>query len=170
MQKPLTAKQKRFVAEYVVDLNATQAAIRAGYSKKTANVAGPRLLSNVRIADEIAKKNAKIESKLEVSAERVLQEIARLAFADPRKMFDDNGNLIPIHQLDADTAATIGGFEVVSKSISGGEQEVEHVHKFKVWDKNVALDKLAKNLGLFEKDNDQRDINITISGRDADCG
>lgn len=69
----LTAKQARFVAEYLVDLNATQAAIRAGYSAKTANQVGPRMLVNVGIAAAIAEKAADATEKLDLSAARVLR-------------------------------------------------------------------------------------------------
>ncbi|QAZ45943.1 terminase small subunit [Mesorhizobium sp. Pch-S] len=69
----LTDKQQRFVAEYVIDLNATQAAIRAGYAAKTANREGSRLLSNVDIADAIARKAAEKAAALDLSAERVLK-------------------------------------------------------------------------------------------------
>lgn len=69
----LTAKQERFVAEYLIDLNATQAAIRAGYAAKTANREGSRLLSNVDIAEAIAAKAGKTAEKLDLSAERVLR-------------------------------------------------------------------------------------------------
>lgn len=70
---PLTDKQQRFVSEYLVDLNATQAAIRAGYSAKTANREGSRLLSKVDVADAIAAKAADKAAALDLSAERVLR-------------------------------------------------------------------------------------------------
>lgn len=70
---PLTDKQQRFVSEYLVDLNATQAAIRAGYSAKTANREGSRLLSKVDVADAIAAKAAEKAAALDLSAERVLR-------------------------------------------------------------------------------------------------
>ena len=75
----LTPKQARFVAEYLVDTNATQAAIRAGYSSKTADVQGPRLLGNAGVREAIAAGTAKIATKLELSAESVLTDIVRIA-------------------------------------------------------------------------------------------
>lgn len=75
MAGKLTPKQDRFVAEYLVDLNATQAAIRAGYSKKTADVQGPRLLGNVRISDEITRRRAVIADKLEITQEWVIKKL-----------------------------------------------------------------------------------------------
>jgi phage terminase small subunit len=75
MADKLTPKQDRFVAEYLVDLNATQAAIRAGYSKKTADVQGPRLLGNVRISDEITRRRTAISEKLEITQEWVIKKL-----------------------------------------------------------------------------------------------
>ncbi|KAA0970824.1 terminase small subunit [Aureimonas fodinaquatilis] len=69
----LTARQQRFVEEYLIDLNATQAAIRAGYSAKNADVTGPRMLGNVGIAAEIAERKNKHASELDLSAGRVLR-------------------------------------------------------------------------------------------------
>ena len=78
----LNDRQRRFAAEYVADCNATQAAIRAGYSKKTANEQGCRLLANVNIQAEIEKRLQKPLKKLEVTQERIVAELARIAFSD----------------------------------------------------------------------------------------
>jgi phage terminase small subunit len=78
----LNAKQRRFAQEFCVDYNMTAAAKRAGYSKKTSYAQGQRLLKNAEIAAYIARQQAKLSQKTEISAERVLQEIAKLAFAD----------------------------------------------------------------------------------------
>lgn len=75
MASALTPKQQRFVAEYLIDLNATQAAIRAGYSKKTAQQQSSRLLLNVVVAEAIAKGQAKVSGSLEITAEKVLRNL-----------------------------------------------------------------------------------------------
>lgn len=80
---PLTPKQARFVAEYLVDLNATRAAIRAGYSEKTAHSAGPRLLEDVDVRAAIDAKSQKVAAKLDISVERIEAELARYAFIPP---------------------------------------------------------------------------------------
>ncbi|MBA9088732.1 phage terminase small subunit, partial [Fontibacillus solani] len=82
----LTAKQQLFVKEYLVDLNATQAAIRAGYSAKTAEQQASRLLSNVKVQDAIQKAMSKRSEKVEIKAERVLQRWIDIAFADPNEI------------------------------------------------------------------------------------
>lgn len=76
----LTEKQKRFVSEYLVDLNASAAAKRAGYSEKTACEQGSRLLANVKVQEEIQKRQVKLQGKLEITQERVLEELAAIGF------------------------------------------------------------------------------------------
>ena len=76
----LTEKQKRFVAEYLIDLNATQAAIRAGYSERTANEQGARLLAHVSVKEALDKERRKRERRTEITADRVLQELADIGF------------------------------------------------------------------------------------------
>lgn len=71
----MTPKQQRFVAEYIIDLNATQAAIRAGYKANNANVTGPRLLANVSVAEAIAFAQGKTAERLEITAEKVLADL-----------------------------------------------------------------------------------------------
>lgn len=95
----LTPKQERFVAEYLIDLNATQAAIRAGYSEKTAGSQAHDLLKKPEIVAEIGKRQAKVADKLELSAERVLRELEYLAFYDPADVAmctDENGEPVEI--------------------------------------------------------------------------
>lgn len=147
---PLTPKQRRFVSEYLKDLNATQAAIRAGFSAKTAKQAGSRLLTNVDIASEISEGQARQLKAADLSATRTLEEIRRLAFADLRKLFDEQGNLKPIHLLDDEAAASIASIEVVKKNLAAGDNQTDTVHKLKVWDKTRNLEMLAKHFGLLE--------------------
>lgn len=84
----LTPKQQRFVAEYLIDLNATQASIRAGYSPRTAEQQGPRLLGNVGVQAAIAGARAKVAKRLEISAERVVAEAWSILIADPRELVE----------------------------------------------------------------------------------
>ncbi len=151
----LCARQERFIAEYLVDLNATQAAIRAGYSAKTARWQASRMLSNVNISQRIAEKRQELADNTGLSVERVLKEAMRLAFFDIRKLTDSVGNPIPVHQLDADTAAAIQGLELATERGPDNESGPTIVRKYKIADKNSAIERLFKHLGLFEKDNKQ---------------
>jgi len=150
----LTPKQARFVDEYLIDLNGTQAAIRAGYSADTAQEQASRLLSNVMVAEAVAERQKGIQVSTHVTQERVIREIARIALFDPRKMFDDDGRPLHVSQLDEDTAAAIAGLEVVAKG--NADMGFGEVLKYKVADKNAALEKLCRFLGLYEQDNKQK--------------
>lgn len=159
-KKTLTPKQERFVAEYLIDLNATQAATRAGYSAKTANEQGARLLTNVSVRSAIEAAKAKRQEKTEITAARVVQEIARLAFFDPRKLLTCDGEPVPIQELDDDTAAAIAGLETATEKDRSGEGST-YIRKYKIADKNSALEKLAKHLGIYELDNHQKTDALT---------
>lgn len=146
----LTRRQQTFVNEYLVDLNATQAAVRAGYSKKTANEQGARLLAHVSVAAAIQKGMDERSARTGITADKVLQELAKLGFSDPRKVFDDNGNLLPVTKFSDDVAAAVSSIEVVTTRLPGGEAtEVEHTSKIKFWDKRGSLELLGKHLKLF---------------------
>ena len=146
----LTPKQKLFIREYCRDLNATRAAIAAGYSKNGARVQAHRLLANANISAEIATLTQKTCTKLEISAEKVLQELARLAFLDPRKFYNENGGLKRITELDDDTAACLAGMEV--QEIGGDDEEKQPTvlcRKIKFADKGANLERLGRYLKLF---------------------
>lgn len=152
----LTPKMARFVAEYPVDLNATQAAIRAGYSEKTAHVQGPRLLDNVAVKQALNNRLGPRLEKAGVTAERVLAAIAEIAFGDIRKMFGENGRLMRPDEWDDETAASVAGMDVVT--VSAGEGVVEHVAKIKRSDRLRALDMLARHHALY---NDKIEVSVT---------
>jgi phage terminase small subunit len=146
--RKLTPKQAAFVEEYACDLNATQAAIRAGYSAKTAKEQATRLLTNVHVAAGIAEGRAARSERTGITADRVLQELARIAFFDVRKLFNPDGTMKPLDELDDDTAAVIAGLGLAE--IRDGEgSPIGVLKKIKIADKLVALDKLARNLGLL---------------------
>ena len=152
----LTPKQQRFVEEYLVDLNATQAAIRAGYSAKTAEWIGPQLLGKNHVAEAVRTGRAALSKRTEITQDRVLQEYARIAFLDPRKLFNSTGAPKPIHELDDDTAAAIVWLDVVQ--VGNAEVGVGDVLKYKLADKKGALDSVARHLGMF---NDKLDLKVT---------
>jgi phage terminase small subunit len=147
----LTDKQQRFVEEYLVDLNATQAAIRAGYSEKTAGKIGYENLQKPEIIAALAVGRQNLVDRTRISQDRVLKELGRLAFLDIRKAFDDEGRLRPVQDLDDDTAAGIAGLEVVVEKLRNkGDSATEtRTHKIKLADKKGALDSLARHLGMF---------------------
>ena len=141
----LTKKRTAFCHEYVIDHNGLQAAIRAKFSPNTAGAIASQLLKNIYVQKLIAELEEKQHQKLDISAERILKEYARLAFFDPQKMFDADGRLIPIHKLDKDTAACIGGIDTYQKYVGQTKEACKEVtKKFKIWEKKPCLDMLAK--------------------------
>ncbi len=154
MAAKLTAKQQRFVEEYLVDLNATQAAIRAGYSPKTARKIGSQNLSKLIIAEAIAEAQEARSARTHITQDRVLQELARIGFSDIRRIMTAKGALLDPAEWDDEAAAAISSIEVVTNSGDHGKDEegrkiVERTHKIKVWDKNSALERLGRHLGMF---------------------
>jgi phage terminase small subunit len=161
----LTPKQTRFVAEYLANgLNATKAAISAGYSAKNADTEGSRLLVNVKVAAEISKKSQKVLDKLDFSVERTMREVARLAFFDPAKLFEDDGSLKPIKDIDEDTRSVIAGLEVTELFEGDGEQKHAYglLKKVKISDRRGALDMLMRYHALYQ---DKVEITFPLAER-----
>lgn len=140
-----------FVNEYLVDLNATQAAIRAGYSEKTAYSSGQRLLKNVEIQAKIQEAMNERAKRTEIDQDRVLKELGRLGFSDIRKYFKDDGSLKNIADLEEDAAAAVSSVEVDELFDGSGKDRVKigYTRKIKFWDKNSALEKIGKHLKMF---------------------
>ena len=147
----LTPKQSRFVDEYLVDLNATQAAIRAGYSERTAQMIGSENLSKPIISEKIALAQAERSKRTQVTSDRVVTELAKIGFSDLRRVFTAQGHIIDPADWDDDTAGAISSLEVVHthKPNKDNDGPIEHTYKIKAWDKNSALEKLGKHLGMY---------------------
>jgi phage terminase small subunit len=150
-KKELTPKQKRFVDEYLIDLNATQAAIRAGYKEKTARFIAAENLTKPIIQEVIQKAMNERSKRTEVTQDRTLKELARIGFSDIRKYFDEDGSLKKITDLDDDAAAVVSSVEVDELFEGRGEDRIQigYTRKIKLWDKNSALEKIGKHLKMF---------------------
>lgn len=147
----VTKKQKIFADEYLVDMNQTRAYIAAGYSENGAAQSASALLRNPKISAYIEKKLEKRAQKLDISAEKILAEIAKVAFLDPRKFYDDNGNLKDVPSLDDDTAVSLAGLEVYEEYAGRGEdrEAIGQTKKVKFVDKLRALELYGRYLKLF---------------------
>lgn len=162
----LTPKQEQFCQEYVVDLNATQAAIRAGYSKKTAESQGSTLLRNPKVAERIGGLRAEVAARNDVTVDRVIQEYAKLAFADPTKFFKSTVGGDPY--IDASEATPHDWAAVTSIQcedyMDGRGEDAREVKKVKITlaDKKGALDSLAKHLGMF-KDKESSPMEVVVN-------
>lgn len=148
------SRHMKFVEEYLVDLNASQAAIRAGYKSKNASEVACRLLKRPDISEALQSRRLDLQQRTRITQERVLLEYARLAFVDPRSIFEWGPDGIIIkdsNELSEDEAACIA--EATELRTDKGVNT-----KIKLHDKKGALDSLARHLGLFEKDNKQKGI------------
>ena len=158
----MTDKQKRFVEEYLIDLNATQAAIRAGYSPKTANEQGNRLLTNVSVQTELNKQMAKRSRRTGVTQDRVVRELAKIAFLDMTQVVDDHGRI-----KDDATPEDRACIESIKYKSSSGDQGESVEREVKVASKLKALELLGKHLGMYsDKLNIEGAVPIVISGAD----
>lgn len=147
----LSPRHRRFVLEYLVDLNATQAAVRAGYRALNADVVGPRLLGSVGIRAAVNAALKDRERRVAVAADDVLRELVRVALVDPARLIDLDGRLLPLSAMPEDVRRAVASIEV-EEIFEGRGKDREHVgnlHKVKFWNKNEALRDLGKHLKLF---------------------
>lgn len=166
-ERKLTPKQERFVAEYLIDLNATQAAIRAGYSAKTADRIGPELLGKTCVAKAIAgAKQARIE-RTEIDADWVLKRLARDATADLAELYDEGGALKPVKDWPMVwRTGLVSGIETVQErdgEDGDGNPVFATVRKVKLLDRTKMVELIGRhvNVGAFK---DKLELEATIVG------
>lgn len=161
--KRITKRQEAFAVEYIRNGQNASAALRATYdcSRANANTVARRASEMLKVPlvaariDEIKRPIIeKLEREAGISMERTLKELARIAYFDARKLFNADGTPKPINDLDDDTVAALAGLEVAS--VGNAEVGIGQVMKYKIADKNSALDKCMKHLGLYERDNRQK--------------
>lgn len=154
----LTAKQKKFVEEYLIDLNATQAAIRAGYSTESAKEIGCENLTKPNVKAEIDKAIAERSRRTGINQDRVLRELAKIAFVNPGDVINLNQATVKSDAKEEDLAAIAS---VKIKNIPTEDGEITE-REIKLCDKLKALDLLGKHLGIYDK-KDAEDKNLTIT-------
>lgn len=161
----LTPKQKRFCEEYLIDLNATQAAIRAGYSLKTAEQTASRLLRNVKVQEYIAKRQKELSRSTEITQERVIKELALIAFSnnadyahvvEKKMQVEAGGTLVDVLDEDGKPVMYRTVEPVLTEELTEEQKRALAVIKkgrdgleVKSCDKVKALELLGKHLGIF---------------------
>lgn len=152
----LTDKQRIFCEEYLIDFNATRAAIAAGYSEKTARKIGSENLTKPDIQNYLNQKREEISKRHDVTMDRIIQEYAHIAFQDTAELFDGSVlkevSELPEHVTRALSEVTV---QSVKSFGEGDNKKIAEVIKVKSHDKKGALDSLTRILGGFEKDNEQ---------------
>src|SRR5262245_32714967 len=115
-----------------------------------------------RAAAAVHEAEERILEKSRLTSERVLLELERAIFADPRKLYDERGRLNPIHLLDDDTAATIASIDVDDSNLGRRAKRTTTTTKVRLHDKLVAIDRAMRHLGLFERNNKQTAPNLML--------
>lgn len=171
----LTPKQFLFVKEYLVDLNGTQAAIRAGYSARTAHAISEENLRKPYIAAAIQEAMDKRAERVDLTADRVLEEIKHAAFLDPIDLFSDDGRLLPLKEMPERARRAISGIEVeeIYDGTGKDRQLIGYLKKIKLVSKEGTLTLAGRNLNLWKevgsKDNPlNAAVTVTMSREDAD--
>ena len=155
----LTPKEAQFVDQWLIDKNARRAAIAVGYSERSATKLGWELLQKPHIKKAVKAALDAQQKRTQITADRVLMELASVAFLDPRKIFDESGSPKAITSLDDDTARAISGLDVVS--FGNADSGVGQIQKVRFADKLSALEKIGKHLGMF------RD-RVEVTGKDGE--
>lgn len=159
----MTPKQQKFVEEYLVDLNATQAAIRAGYSQKTAGKIGFENLQKPEIQAAIQGEQQKLSEKTGISAERVLRELERLSFSSLRDFLTWGPGGVVVRDSATLTEAQAACISEISQtSTEFGRNIVVKLHS-----KDRALEKLGRHLGLFDIERFKHERDMATLDRNA---
>lgn len=162
MARKLTDKQKKFVEEYLIDLNATQACIRAGYSVKTAKEIGAQNLTKLNIQEAISRAMAERSKRTGINQDRIVQELARIAFVKITDVVDSDGEINT--NASDDDLACIESYKVEdSDSVNGSSSKRE----VKLASKIKALELLGKHVGMWN-DKIQVDVSIPVFGGEDD--
>lgn len=149
----MTNSQKRFCDEYLIDFNATRA-YKAAYKScrkdETANVNGSKLLRNTKVQEYIAEKQQEMQERNKITQDTIIQELAKIALFNIKDIYNEDGTLKKVTELDDDTAKAISGVKILQKA---GAMKII---LSKTNDKTKALELLGKHLGMFKEN-----VNLT---------
>ena len=158
----LTEQQKRFIEEYLIDMNGARAARAAGYSESAARETASRLLKKPEVAQAVRKAREKLSERTEITQDWVLQRWAAIADVDKRAFFDDAGRLRPVSEWTREMVLAVDGLDVTETE---GEIAAK-VSKLKLSSSKAALDSIARHLGMF-KDKVEVSVDETLAERIA---
>ena len=166
------AKRERFVQEVLANGGSRRAAaIAVGIPEKSAAVWACNQMKHPYVKqlfeDHKQRVAAELEEKHGLTIKNVLEALRRLVMADPRQLFNADGSLKPIRELDDATASMVSSFEVTENYNRDGSTAIGRTSKIKMYDKNSAIDKAMRHLGAFERDNKQTPLTVNITAEDA---
>lgn len=143
----LTAKQRNFCKQYVIDFNGTQAAVRAGYSKKTAKEQATRLLTNVYAREYISELTSKQDERTQITKDQLVAELAKIAFFDIRKIYTVDGGLKNVNEFGDDEAGAIAGIDTHDTIEPDSGMILGTTKRVKLLNKISAIERISKMLG-----------------------
>ncbi len=150
---PLSAKEEQLCREFIADFAGNQVRsymhVFGTENYDSARTKSSQVFAKVNIKNRIAELQQERNKRLEITGDRVLREIAKLAFYDPRNFFDEDMRLKPINELDPDHAAIIAGIETLHKTVGGEKDGCVVLTKIKMADKGANLERLGKHFKLF---------------------
>ena len=170
-ERRLSPKAQQFINEYLVDGNGKQAAIRAGYAPRSAEVTASQLLRIPKVAEAIAGRREQLRKESGVTAARVVEELARIGFVDIRRAFGADGAVLDPQDLPEDVARAVASIEVTtSTSGSGKDATTATTTKVRFWEKPKALHTMAHILGMLKdkvehSGTDGKPIRVVFGGR-----
>lgn len=173
MADKLPIKQKAFIDYYLADpnRNATQAYFKAYPNVKkveAANTNASRLLSSAKVQAYLESELERLTKKVKLEQERVLQEIANVAFCDPAELINEAGELKPLHELPLHVRCCIQSLDVVTRTYGEDGAEIEYIHKIKFHPKMQALDMAMKYFGAYAPDRHKHEVDVEVTHKSAD--
>jgi phage terminase small subunit len=157
-------RQESFCQQYVIDKNGTKAAIRAGYSKKTADQQASRLLTNVKIQARVQELLDEAAVRAKLTGDQVISELRSLAFWNIKDFIGRGNEVKNLSRMDRQILRPIVGIKTKTTSFYVGEtKHTETTIELKLADKRAALVDLGRHLGIFKEDNDQKALKIKVT-------
>jgi phage terminase small subunit len=160
----LTELQRRFSEEYIIDFNGTQAAIRAGYSKNGAGQAAAKCLDNSEVQSLIAELVKKQSDRTGVEADKVVNELSKIAFSDVRSLFNEEGDPLTAKELSDKISGAVSSIKITEtdQTVKSYNRVTKRVYEYKFWDKLEALTTLLRRLDSGKEPETVKDININV--------
>jgi phage terminase small subunit len=158
-------RRQAFVRAYITNgHNATQAAIAAGFSSRSARMQGARMMTNDDVRRRIAELRDATAQAAELTITETIRELRAILINDPGLFLTDDGAVKPVSDWTPSMRSAIASLEVEERFEGHGKNRefVGYTKKLKFWDKGAAIDKAMRHLGLFERDNDQKQVNLNV--------
>lgn len=168
-ERKLSPKAQQFINEYCKDFNGKQAAIRAGYAPRSAEVTASQLLRIPKVAEALKECQGQLRQESGVTAARVVEELARIGFADPRRVFGEDGVLLDPRNFPEDLARAVSSIEV-TRTDATKKTPASTTAKIRFWEKPKALHTMAHILGMLKdkvelSGTDGKPIRVSFGGR-----